>query len=148
MITRTLLAGLAGPSALCKNRLVGRVDGGEPAVGGGAEVGWHAARGEPVGVMLAHERAVACLELRIRDVGAHVEHRVGARRIGNEAGADREELAPAQAEAVGNRLQELVLGRVQDAVGRRDVEQALQHRRPELAARPSRAGRSCWRRYS
>ena len=59
--------------ALRDDLVVGGVDRREPAVGGAAQLGRHAGRGQPVGVMLAHQRAVAQLQLGIGDVRMHAE---------------------------------------------------------------------------
>ena len=101
-------------------------------------------RADAIGVVLAHERAVAGLDLRVGGVGRNAKDRIGAARIVDVGGADGEVFAAVDAEDRGHILEEAVLGRMQDAVGRRDVEQASEHRRQEhglVLEQPGDAGR-------
>ena len=112
--------------------VVGGVDRRETAIGGAAQLGRHARRGQLVGVMLAHQRAMAKLQLGVGNVRVHAEDRVRAARVVDEAGAHAEELAAAEAELLGDDGEERVLVGMQHAVGGGDVEQAFEQRAQHL----------------
>ena len=76
---------------------------------------------------LAHDLAVAGLQLGILDIGGEAEQLVGARHIGDVVRADPAVLGRSDAQQPGDPAQVGLLELVEGAIGRSDEEQALQH---------------------
>ncbi len=101
----------------------------------------HAARAQRVGVRFAHHAAPGGARLIQRRIGRKFQQikRIG-RRTTHEPRLHRAKTGRAQAEDLGDRAQERVLGRVQVAIRQRDVKQPLKQVAQHRIARREQRG--------
>src|SRR6478672_5679200 len=120
--------------ALLGDLAIGLVDGGDLLGGDGDEFLRHAAGHQLVGMIVGHELAVMALQAVIADRGIDAQDLVGvALGRGNVARLDIGELRIADAEALGDLVQELLLARMQHVVSLGDVEQPFENVLEKLA---------------